>query len=130
MLKLTPDFDEKSTKGFHMVFPNGYTVSVQIGVGNYCENQHKRFGEQVRGSETAEVWAWDDFGEFEPDPRGWQTMPEVLAYMNAVAALPKRQESALLPRKRNHGPTATGAVVVDDCDFLLGNLDPDDGMDF
>lgn len=28
-------------KGFHITFPeNGFTVSVQFGFGNYCENQH------------------------------------------------------------------------------------------
>lgn len=25
-------------KGFHMTFPNGLTVSVQWGAGNYCDN--------------------------------------------------------------------------------------------
>lgn len=25
-------------KGFHVSFPNGYTVSVQFGPGNYCDH--------------------------------------------------------------------------------------------
>jgi len=28
-------------KGFHMAFENGFTVSVQFGFGNYCENRHE-----------------------------------------------------------------------------------------
>lgn len=46
-------------KGFHMTFPNGYTVSVQFGGGNYCDNYDDRIGDGYvdsgeKGSDTAE----------------------------------------------------------------------------
>lgn len=56
-----------SGKGFHIQFDNGYTVSVQFGGGNYCDNYHRlqigtegRDGVDVRcaDAETA-VWGRD-----------------------------------------------------------------------
>ena len=47
-------------KGFHITFDNGWTVSVQFGPGNYCdnydENDHEKAGAQ--GSTTAECAVW------------------------------------------------------------------------
>lgn len=61
-------------KGFHVTFPNGLTVSVQWGYGNYCDNRDHE-GARVRhdymtmqaemgalGSETAEVLVFDRTG--------------------------------------------------------------------
>ena len=31
-------FSITGNRGFHMTFENGYTVSVQFGKGNYCDN--------------------------------------------------------------------------------------------
>ena len=31
-------FSITGNRGFHMTFENGYTVSVQFGPGNYCDN--------------------------------------------------------------------------------------------
>ena len=39
MNKFTPGF-RSSGKGFHLTFDNGWTLSVQFGYGNYCENYH------------------------------------------------------------------------------------------
>lgn len=53
-------------RGFHMTFPNGLTVSVQWGAGNYCDNHddmdftHSKDAE----SDTAEVAVIDERGEF------------------------------------------------------------------
>ena len=52
--------------GFHVVFPNGYAVSVQFGPGNYCDNHDRGIGkddiacgkEWSRLVETA-VWGPD-----------------------------------------------------------------------
>ncbi len=33
-----PGFYITGGKGFHISFPNGYTMSVQFGPGDYCEN--------------------------------------------------------------------------------------------
>jgi len=80
-------------KGFHITFANGYTVSVQFGYGNYCDNRNKgAYGGDVDPSTTAEVAAWDEnnnwykLGDFD-DAVGHQTPAEVLAIMNRVAAL-------------------------------------------
>ena len=58
-------FEITQGKGFHIKFGNGRTISVQWGVGNYCDNRdsdptcltteqvHRAVGE--KGSSTAEV---------------------------------------------------------------------------
>lgn len=33
-------FKSTSNKGFHIVLPNGITISSQFGFGNYCSNRH------------------------------------------------------------------------------------------
>ena len=49
--------------GFHIVFENGYVVSVQFGPGHYCENEGKEITEFNWYSEVfshdAEVAVWD-----------------------------------------------------------------------
>lgn len=55
-------------KGFHMTFPNGLTVSVQWGAGNYCDNHFPKdmdftFSKDAE-SDTAEVAVIDQQGEF------------------------------------------------------------------
>ena len=66
--------------GFHMVFENGYTISVQFGKGNYSD----------QGETTAEVAAWGPdrkwvkLSEYD-DVRGWCTPNEVLEIMNQIA---------------------------------------------
>lgn len=58
-------------KGFQLVFPNGWTASVQWGAGNYCENYSVmsyenpfRLDESLARyqSQTAEIAAWDADG--------------------------------------------------------------------
>lgn len=64
-------------RGFQMTFDNGWTVSVQFGYGNYCENKYspsasamcsKGYSGLVE-SPNAEIAAWDkndvwyDFGD-------------------------------------------------------------------
>lgn len=68
----------KSTDcGFHMTFDNGYTVSVQWGPHNYCENRglDKEGGYRERllhagrlGCETCEVAVWDRDGRWLDTP--------------------------------------------------------------
>lgn len=75
-----------SLKGYHMTFDNGYTVSVQFGRGNYCDN---RYGEATPSvCKNAEVLAWDAEGEEVGEPIGWLTPDEVLAYMVKIASFP------------------------------------------
>ena len=58
-------------RGFHFTFPNGITVSVQFGGGNYCEHYDDDILEwaQSKGKGTieshdAEVAIWKKGGEW------------------------------------------------------------------
>mgnify|MGYP000101909513 CR=1 FL=1 len=88
-------------KGFQVTFANGYTVSVQWGYKNYCENQWNDFSQELLGKEgciNAEVAAWGPgkhgekgpYMQLQPTDKvvGWQTPDEVLAIMVRIAALP------------------------------------------
>jgi hypothetical protein len=76
-------FKVTENKGFTITFENGYTASVQFGVGNYCENRFKDKSEDK--SCDAEVTHWKtDRGSIQ-DVRGWQSPKEVLEYLNMVA---------------------------------------------
>ena len=84
-------FNITGGRGFHMTFANGYTVSVQFGHGNYCEN---RYGNDGDKSANAEVAAWPDYvggwvklGDND-EVIGWQTPDQVLAIMTRIANLP------------------------------------------
>lgn len=79
-------------KGFHVTFENDYTVSVQFGPGNYCNNydaeiggDEERCGEQ--GSHDAEVAVIDPSGNlirlrgWTDTVRGRQTPKDVLRIM-------------------------------------------------
>ena len=55
-------------RGFHMIFQNGWTASVQWGPGNYCghratENFDAPKSADFWTSETAEVAAWPHNGD-------------------------------------------------------------------
>ncbi len=69
-------FKITSKKGFHITFENGWTVSVQFGPGNYCDNYDRfRIGEEDEeageaGSSTAECAVWGPDGEMVEYP-GW-----------------------------------------------------------
>jgi hypothetical protein len=59
-------FNSTNNKGFQMTFENGWTISVQFGYGNYCQNQHHPNGfyfsknQDVTSSEDAEIAIWDN----------------------------------------------------------------------
>lgn len=92
-------------KGFQITFANGYTVSVQFGAGNYCDNRDYSFYTPERdpalgakGSETAEVAVFHStggqwyrpacFGEMNDDVKGWVTPDELPQLFVEVANLP------------------------------------------
>jgi len=87
------------SKGFHLTFPNGYTVSVQFGGGNYGSNYDFPIGEEKNQrqleADAVETAFWGPDGEFckdgddGGDVQGYQTIEQVLARINRVAALPK-----------------------------------------
>jgi hypothetical protein len=94
-------------KGVRITFASGWTISIQWGPGNYCDNHHAplesphgsdgsrsaidaqaiRVGEA--GSATAEIAIWDECGDwldFGSDTvLGWQT-PDEVAYWIGVCA--------------------------------------------
>ena len=91
-------------KGFHIVFPNGWTVSVQFGVGNYCGHHLKLpapepHREEKWKSEDAEVAVWDAKGKWlrlGRDPvAGWVGPAAVVALLDFVAHLPADAEVML-----------------------------------
>ena len=85
-------FNITGGRGFHMTFANGYTVSVQFGRDNYCEN---RYGNDGDKSPNAEIAAWSSLSgkcvELGDNDAviGWQTPDQVLAIMARIANLPK-----------------------------------------
>ena len=86
-------------KGFHMTFANGWTVSVQWGAGNYCQNYNARPSEGLytesayedmqrklgkEGVPVAEVGWWKGSGEMEV--AGYMSPDDVVTLMVELAA--------------------------------------------
>jgi hypothetical protein len=82
-------------KGFHITFENGWTISVQFGPGNYCDNYGKNIGlDNERcgdeGSSNAECAIWGPDGDMITLPTGDEvtnrsTPAEVLELINMAA---------------------------------------------
>ena len=106
-------FSVNQNKGFSLNLPNGWTVSVQFGGGNYCDHRSSRYdvsylsgrGGSNWNSKTAEIAAfptnypqakWYSFGREEEGQKtyveGYQTVEEVLTFINTIRALPKVEE--------------------------------------
>lgn len=82
-------FKITSGKGFHMTFKNGYTISVQFGPGNYCDNQNLDWDSRIEPSNTAEIAIWlegEDLIEFPHGDtvKGWCTPDEVAQFISEV----------------------------------------------
>lgn len=102
----TPNFCVTDGKGFHITFVNGWTVSVQFGPGNYCDNYNSRFDENARrrcgeqGSSTAECAVWGGDGNmvrhFDGETVSNRSTPaEVLELLNWAAAQPRIETEKL-----------------------------------
>lgn len=83
-------------KGFHITLANGYTVSVQFGAGNYCDNRdvswHDAPAMAEKGSANAETAVWGKDGKmlhrFPDDAdtvQAYQTPEQVLATLQWAA---------------------------------------------
>lgn len=91
-------------KGFHITFDNGYTVSVQFGAGNYCDNYNLSIMEYhdkaVPPSSTAETALLDPNGEFVEykgdDVQARQTPEDVLELLNYAAGLGQYTEVLMI----------------------------------
>lgn len=84
-------FKITDNKGFHMTFENGWTLSVQFGAGDYCDNYNHSL-EPIPASRDAEIAAWNDQGEWlKIDDNGevlGNVTPDMLVeYINKVKAL-------------------------------------------
>lgn len=96
-----PGFRICGAKGFHIMFENGWTVSVQFGRGNYSGNYDLDvdYDDPVSPSPTAEVAVfrgeeWLTLSESGGEVAGYLGPAEVLAIMDRVAAMPAKTEAA------------------------------------
>ena len=85
-----------NNKGFQITFANGYTISVQWGVSNYCQKkQYGGYGDEMKHpiweSINAEVAVWDKDGNWvkpagtDDDVKGYQTPEEVAETIERVS---------------------------------------------
>jgi hypothetical protein len=85
----------KERPGFTMSFKNGWTISVQFGYGNYCDNGHHPDGfyffnkvDRVKAA-NAEIAIWDKEGEwynFGADTvKGYCSVDEVAEWIDKVS---------------------------------------------
>lgn len=79
-------------KGFHLVFENKLTISVQFGYGNYCDNYNSEIldetKQRVTESTTAEIAIWDEndhWFKFDGDTvKGWVKADEIGIWIDKV----------------------------------------------
>ena len=83
-------FLSTDNRGFQLTFDNGWTISVQWGVGNYCSNRNKETkNEPMVESATAEIAVFDadnkdfDFGGGQIC-LGWLSADEVAEWIEKV----------------------------------------------
>ncbi len=91
-------FQAQGSNGFQMTFVNGWTVSVQWGYGNYCNNRDNqnanKFSKEHNNSpsQTAEVAAWDTKNEWHvfedtgDTVNGYMSPNKVIEFMAMIAA--------------------------------------------
>lgn len=69
-------FSITHASGFHITFSNGYTLSVQFGIGNYCEHYPEMLNgsgeiiERMSQPRKAETWRSKDAEIAILDPKG------------------------------------------------------------
>lgn len=89
MIGLKKEFKITGNKGFHITFPNGWTVSVQFGPGNYCENNDADFklpkASDSWRSKDAEVWCFNGDNHYPKEPLASQSPLEVLKILNKIS---------------------------------------------
>ena len=89
-------------KGFHLTFPNGYTISTQFGSGNYCDNKDTLDWLPTKDvfSNTVELAIWNSRGEWvtrraykaitgktpEDDVHGWVNITNWKKYLDWTAS--------------------------------------------
>lgn len=84
------------SRGFYLTFENGYTLSVQWGMGTYCVNHDAGFARSAdsfrQESPDAEIALWNLEGTWFDwggnTVKGWCSVDDVLAVIKAVATWP------------------------------------------
>ena len=78
-------FKITGSKGFHIMFPNGVTLSTQFGGGNYGDNYDMNIGREsdhrVLVSHAVEVAAWKRDGTWITNQIPGHDSDEVLGYI-------------------------------------------------
>lgn len=95
-------FTSCMNKGLQMTFENNFTISIQFGVGNYCERQQlgkpmSEMKQDIVESSDAEIAIWHNTPDGEEDwfrfdgegynkVHGWCTTDEVAKWIQAVSS--------------------------------------------
>jgi len=91
MIKLITNKDNQMWQNFQITFENGYTVSIGIGYGHYCQNRiNKANGEPINDySIDCETAIIKPNGRFLPYKAGCSEKEDVQAYVfpNQVAEI-------------------------------------------
>ena len=93
---MTSKFVATQNKGFQLTFENGWTISVQWGPGNYCDNRNfdgDPFDWKSRPSNyestTAEIAVWDSNGQWfdfgSDQVKGFCDVAEVVEWIDKVS---------------------------------------------
>ena len=96
-------FTSSHNKGFRMTFENGFAISVQWGVGNYCEKKHSgEWNEPTKhdywDSNSAEIAIFGKDGEFititnYPDViAGWLSTDKVAKCITIIQSATTKEE--------------------------------------
>jgi len=87
-------FRINDNKGFQITFPNGYTVSVQFGPGNYGSNRTETYSTSMNVpqsatlAETALIGPNGDFVSYKDDDvQGYQSTVDVLELLQYASQL-------------------------------------------
>lgn len=121
-------------KGVHFSFNNGWTLSVQIGGGNYCDNYDYPIGKEREGrlpaSTTAEIAYWTADGELVPfengdTAKGRVPIDEVVQWIVRVQNMPNTALTQPAP------PSASPVVdaIAEIRDMVLHGRGPLEGME-
>ena len=96
------EFSITDHKGFQIQLPNGWTISIQFGPGNYCEHHHLRDFHAPRTADSwesrkAEIAAFptEGYGKWfradcgDTGVFGYQSPEQFLGILDQVRALPE-----------------------------------------
>tara|TARA_R100000278_G_C5428088_1_gene149099 strand:+ start:408 stop:737 length:330 start_codon:yes stop_codon:yes gene_type:complete len=89
------NFIINDNKGFNMTFANGWSISVQFGPMNYCDNQNDAFGSQLNHkrytSTTAEIAVLNKNGNltkiWDDTVKGWCSTDDVAKFIQIVSSV-------------------------------------------